>query len=287
MENITPKIHQVKTKDGLSIALWQVDLEVTQERPIFLTHGTFSNKKVCMGIASYLAEQGYQCWIMEWRNHGDSTSTSADFNFETIAYDDCWVALEYIRTHTKKESLDAVVHSAGGICLTLFLLQYPHYQKYIKSMTMFATQAFGAAYNWSNYLKIYGGKLLGAALGYIPAQKTGLGEHDEPYSYMKQWFDWNLQRRFLGTSGENYEAAMASIQTPVLSICAKGDHFIAPRAGCEKFLKAFQNQQNKLLFCAQEAGFREDYSHSRIILSQNSKKEIWPVVVDWLQKAGA
>jgi len=77
---------------------------------------------------------------------------------------------------------------------------------------------------------------------------------------------------------------MNKIKVPILSICAKGDNFIAPKTGCEDFIKAFHNDTNKLLFLSKSNGNLEDYNHSRILKSQNSKKELWPLVVDWINE---
>lgn len=60
------------------------------------------------------------------------------------------------------------------------------------------------------------------------------------------------------------------------------DDFIAPKKGCEKFLNAFQNKENKLLFYSKENGNLENYNHSRILKSQSSKEEIWPIVENWI-----
>ena len=116
----------------------------------------------------------------------------------------------------------------------------------------------------------------------IPAKTIGSSEHNESYYTMKQWFNWNLKNNFIGENGFNYFEKMSSIRVPILSICAKGDTFIAPKIGCENFLKGFNNTSNKLLFCSTENGNLEDYNHSRILKSQNAKKELWPVVENWI-----
>ena len=87
--------------------------------------------------------------------------------------------------------------------------------------------------------------------GGIPARKTG-SPHDEDYFMMKQWFDWNLSKKFVGKNDFDYQPQMPKITIPILSIAAKGDTFIAPKAGCEQFLNAFKNPKNKLLFCSDD-----------------------------------
>ena len=101
---------------------------------------------------------------------------------------------------------------------------------------------------------------------------------------MKQWFNWNLNKNFIGENGFNYLDKMNEIKVPILSICAKGDHFIAPKVGCEKFLNAFEHNTNKLLYISIENGNLEDYNHSRILKSKNSKKELYPKVEQWISE---
>ncbi|CAA6825819.1 MAG: Unknown protein [uncultured Aureispira sp.] len=272
------------TKDQEKVALWKITGEKhPSTKNVFLTHGTFSNRKVCMGLASFFVEKGFTCWVLEWRNHGDSPSVASPFNFETIALYDFLAVFEYLFKTLKINSLDCVTHSGGGLCLTMFLINYPQYQALINSMSLFCCQSFGAGTTWTSYLKLLLGKSLTALLGYLPGPKLKLGAHNETYYTMKQWFDWNLSQRFVGASNKDYLSQMPSIRIPILSICAKGDTFIAPVEGCRSFLAAFQNPKNTLLICSKENGHLEDYNHSRILHSRNAKKELWPEVLAWTE----
>lgn len=275
----------LETKDQEKIALWKITgKESGFNKNVFLTHGTFSNRKVCMGIASFLVEQGYTCWILEWRNHGDSPFTASKFNFETIALYDFLAVFEYLFQDLNINRLDCITHSGGGLCLTMFLINYPEYQASINSMSLFCCQSFAAAMTWNSYLKLLLGKSLTALLGYLPSKRLKLGEHNESYYTMKQWFDWNLSQNFVGAQNRNYLAQMPSIRIPVLSLCGKGDRFIAPVQACQKFLTAFQNPENKLLICSKKNGYLEDYSHSRILHSSSAKKELWSEVLTWMRR---
>ena len=225
---------------------------------------------------------GFTCWVMEWRNHGNSDRIDSNFNFETIAQYDLKSTFEFLFEKEKIDSMDCVVHSGGGLILTMLLINNPMYQPKINSITMFGTQAFGAGTSVSNRIKIFIGKYITAILGKTPAKKVGSTEHDESYCTMKQWFNWNLKKNFIGENDFNYKERMTSIKIPILSICAKGDTFIAPKIGCEKFLGAFKNESNRLWYLSREKGNLEDYNHSRILKSKNSKKEIWPKVLEWI-----
>jgi predicted alpha/beta hydrolase len=251
---------------------------------IFLTHGTFSNRKICNGIASYLTEKGFTCWIMEWRNHGKSSKSKKKFNFETIAKYDVKSTFEFLFNNQNLTNIDCLTHSGGGIILIMFLINNPKYNLRINTITLFGVQAFGAGEKLSNKIKILSSKFLTALVGKVPSKTAGSTEHSESYYTMKQWFDWNLNKNFIGVNGFDYLSNMNKIKVPILSVCAKGDNFIAPKIGCEKFLNAFENDANKLLFVSKENGNLENYNHSRILKSQNSKKELYPKVEQWINE---
>lgn len=268
----------------MSIALWKLSSKNKNDKHIFLTHGTFSNRKICDGIATYLTHKGFTCWIMEWRNHGNSSKSKKKFNFETIAKYDIKSAFDFLFNNQKLKQIDCLTHSGGGIALTLFLINNPSYNSKINSIILFGAQAFGAGTELKNRIKILASKYLAALLGGIPAKIVGSSEHSESYYTMKQWFNWNLNTNFIGAHGFDYLKRMHTVTVPILSICAKGDRFIAPKIGCEHFLKAFKNEANTLLYCSKDNGYLEDYNHSRILKSQNSKKEIWPIVEHWISE---
>lgn len=283
---ISKSITFLNTTDKEKIALWKIsNNEKNIVDNIFLTHGTFSNKSICLGIAKYFAIQGYCCYIMEWRNHGESPQTENNFNFETIALYDLKTVFTYLFEELKLKSIHCITHSGGGISLSIFLIKNKVYEKKIKSITMFACQVFGACSTTKNNLKILLSKYLTFLIGYIPAKRIKLGPHNENYFTMKQWFDWNIKGNFYSTDEKyDYKTNMIHIKTPIYSISAKGDSFIAPSIGCKMFLESFGNPNNVFKEFSISNGNLEDYNHSRIIMSRNSAKEIWPSVLKWIEK---
>ncbi len=302
-------LHHVTTSDGEKIALWQVvnpienDLKAnnnvkTKAQNILMIHGTFSDKRVSLGVAGYLARLGHTCYIMEWRGHGASSMPTDDYNFETIAFYDIAATFTYLFDELKLHNLHAVTHSGGGICLTMFLTQNQNYIDKINSITMVACQAYGAALHSKSYAKITVLKALTRLLGYVPAKRFRLGPINESYHTMSQWYNWNLGKHFESSlakhnydykkSNENesfdYRQLMPSVTTPICAISAKGDHFIAPPSGCQLFLKGFDNPTNTFYEFAIENDHLEDYNHSRVMLSSNAAKEVWPTITAWIEK---
>jgi len=270
-------------KDDKTLALWKVyDAKTSKGKHIFLAHGTFSNRKVCLAISEFLVNNGYTCWILEWRNHGESSKVEGPYNFEIIGKEDFVAAFDYLFKVEKIEQLDCITHSGGGISLTIFLIENSHITSKINKIVFFACQTSGAGQIWLNRFKIRIGQLIGKVTGHLPACWLGRPENED-YSFMKQWFDWNLSDQFIGGDGKNYRLEMPTITNPILAIAGAGDRFIAPMAGCQAFLSRFKNPNNKFLSCGKATGFAETYNHSRLIYSRNAEREIYPKVLDWLK----
>ncbi len=276
------QLHHIKTSDNENIALWKLSPINDLKKHIFLTHGAFSNRKTFTGITTFLCERGYTCWIMEWRNHGESSKSTKKFNLETVANYDMQSTFQYLFKTIKLDRIDCIAHSGGGIALTMFLIHNPTYKSKINTISLFAVQAFGAGTKFENKAKLRLGKYLAAMLGRIPAKIAGSVENSESYYTIKQWFNWNLNNNFIGENDINYLEKMQTIKIPIYSICCRGDKLLAPKKGCEQYLNAFKNNENRLYFCSTDTGSLEDYNHSRVILSQNAKRELYPLVLKWI-----
>lgn len=275
---------KVDTFDLQKIAVWKIyDAKNTNNLNIFLTHGTFSNKKVCIRISNYFASLGYTCWIMEWRNHGESSKAKNKFNFETVALFDVKAVLSYLFNVQKIKTLDCITHSGGGICLIMCLIKNMQFCSKINSISMFSCQSFGACCNLKNTIKVLISKYINFIIRVIPSQIVGLGPNSETYYTMKQWYNWNLKRNFKGDSGFDYLCKMKTIKVPILSLCGGDDNFISPKDGVIDFLNAFENENNRFVYCSISEGFVENYNHSNIIYSKNATKEIWSIIESWIK----
>lgn len=333
---MTENLTLVTTKDAVKIAVWEIfDSEKTHQssnvyanndapnkgQNIFLTHGTFSDKKTCLRIAEYLAGLGHHCYIMEWRGHGTSSNPNDKFNFETVATYDFAATFDYLFKELKLNNLHCVTHSGGGACLTMFLIQHPQYINKINSISMFACQVYGAIVNPKNYFKIMAAKIFTHLFGHIPAKKFKLGPINESYFTMNQWYEWNLHKNFhssfikqsdidangikksafdSSTRQKNtidseifdYRQYMPNITIPIYAISAKGDKFISPTPGCSSLFNDFndfnhslnKNSANVFREYARSHGDLDDYTHSRILNSRTAAKEIWPTVAAWIEQ---
>lgn len=324
MINKTLKL--ITTEDHQQIAVWEITANEPQQtsndckhkakekQNLLFIHGAFSDKTVCLGIASYFAKLGHSCFIMEWRGHGSSSQPKDNYHLEDIAFYDVKATFNYLLNELNIDNLHCITHSGGGLCLTMFLTRYPEYASSINSISMFACQAFAAATTPLSYAKILMLKAVTRQLGVVKGKSLKLGTMNESYYLLSQWIDWNLNQnftpysptpirrqllqlarlqsnnRFLKKTGIlttpqpfDYRTLMPKVTTPIYTICAKGDS-VSPPKGCLKYLQAFKNSNNQWREFSVANGNLEDYNHTRIFLSSHAAKEVWPTVLNWVQQ---
>lgn len=282
----TPSPNLLETPDGSSFAVWTIGQRHAAEskEPVLLSHGAFSNKKICMGVARFIAKAGFECTILEWRNHGASAASQQHFDFETIGCNEFLVAFRLLCERYPSKKINVVTHSGGGLALSVFLIRHPEYAEKVGRTVLVSCQSCYAATSLWRKTGFRLAALASKIYGKIPGKAFGLGPHAESYRTMRPWFLWNIGEKFVSSvDGFDFSEGLGSITSPIMSISALGDRFIAPPSACRLFLSQFGGNQNKFLECSVANGFAENYDHGRIMLSTNASKEVWPIVLKWLR----
>jgi pimeloyl-ACP methyl ester carboxylesterase len=276
----------IATRDGVRLALWQVGSG--RGVPVVLTHGTFSNHKSCMAFADYLAALGFACWVLDWRGHGASERPQAPYTLDDVAMYDVPAAIEAVRARSGGQRLYWVGHSGGGLIASMWMARHPQAAaRQIGGVVLMASQSTGAASRRRHRMTI---ALIHRLLAYskrAPGHWLGIGPEPEEALLMRQWCRWNLSGVFASRDGFDYLAALPSVDVPVLGLAGSRDTFIAPAPGCEALVSAYGSTDRTFHLCGRRQGFREDYTHQRLILSRNASGEIWPLIATWLGRTAA
>lgn len=272
------------TNDGVELSLLRIYGKVQHEPPVILTHGSFSNAQTCTRLARYLAEQGFDCWILELRGHGRSEAGPVSPNVERFSEFDVPAALRAVRRETQIRQLFWIGHSGGGLVLLMHLARHLEACGQIRAIVTLASQATDAGATWSGRAKIILSAMATNTLGRAPGQILKFGSEEESRGVMNQWFRWNWTSRWTGEDGFNYLEALRQIEVPALCFAGGGDRFIAPYRGCRRLYDTLGGFDKRMVFCAKSEGYGEDYSHARIVTSRRAQREIWPVISEWLIK---
>ncbi len=128
------------TPDNWRLALHRYRPEniSVEKEPLLLVHDIASNRfnfdlARDRSLPLYLYEKGYDVWMLELRNAGESDkavlfnlgSRKADYTFDTFVDVDVPTAIEFIRYETRKEQISWIGHSLGAMLGYAYLGQHP------------------------------------------------------------------------------------------------------------------------------------------------------------------
>lgn len=269
---------------GVQGTLTRVAREESALPPIVLTHGTFSNARLCERLARFLQEAGFDCWILEWPGHGQGKAKAPKWSYEQLALHEVRETLRAVRKATGKETVLWVGHSAGGVLPFIYLARNPGEARHFQGIVTMGSQTTSAGPGVLGRLKLGVGFLMTNVLGRAPGTLLGLGPENEVRPLMNQWFRWNWSGQWRGEDGFDYLEELKRVRVPTLSMAGAGDDFIAPEAGCRRLFDALGSPDKTFLRCAKATGFQEDYSHTRLIASRSAQAELWPRIAEWLRQ---
>ncbi len=247
-----------------------------------LAHGTFSNHRVCRGLARHLANRGVECWILEFQGHGASDQPVREPDFETMCLLDARAALDFVQQIHQDTPVTWIGHSGGGLAILMLLARFPEYRRQVSKVVTLASQATDAAIAGNNRLAIRAASVATRALGFAPGKLFRLGPENEFGAVMHQWYGWSLSGRWNGMDGFDYEHALGELPMPCLMLAASADRFIAPVSGCLRLYQHYGAADKRFEVCGVETGFIENYSHARLVSSRSAAQDVWPLIADWV-----
>lgn len=271
----------IQSEKNSRIALYRYANPLSGYPSVILTHGTFSNALICMELAAFLNAAGFDCWIYEWSGHGLSEYGALYPDAEDFALLDVPSVIKKVLTETASNSCLWVAHSGGGFLPLIYLARNPHLQHEIKAIIGMGSQTAGAGATWLGQLITRTIPMVIRLFGRVPGPLCGLGPEDEVSGFLRQWSQWNRSGTWVGKDGFDYDKAMEGIHIPAFFIAGAKD-VIAPPDGCYRILQSLGSIEKKYALCSRANGYLEDYTHPRLIASQNSKAEIWPMVLEFI-----
>jgi pimeloyl-ACP methyl ester carboxylesterase len=259
----------------------------TRGVPVVLLHGSFSNRRFWyspkgIGLGAYLARAGFDVWIAEMRGHGLSSRNQA-YRANQVA-DYARYDIPAIAAFVREQSGQAahwIGHSLGGTTLAAALGGGYLDLAGAASVALFGSQV--SRVHWP--LKIpplqWLARLVLKPFEHISGPRLKRGPEDEPIGVVLESMRWNgLFGRF-GDRETDWWAGLAKVDVPALAVAAVGDQQ-DPVWACRKLFDQIGSAQSRFLCLGREQGFSEDFDHVAMLVSKTAQREVWPLVVDWL-----
>jgi predicted alpha/beta hydrolase len=276
-------IQRIRTEDGVALAVHR--LGDPAGVPVILAPGTFSNWSFWLGtrgtgFARELARRGFEAWVVDLRGHGSSQRPAPG---QRWIFDD-WGRLDLpavIRAVTVEGRTPLLVgHSAGGASALAALAGSPALERDVAAAAIIATPL-----PWLQRWRRVGAWTMRFASRHMeafPARLLGLGPEDELSGVMEQWMDWNLRGCWTSRDGTDYGVALGDLRLPVLMVAGTGDHRFAPPDACRGLFELIGSPDRLFVEAGRDTGFSRDYGHVELIVSRDARREIWPLLADWL-----
>lgn len=289
--------------------------------PILLCHGMLSNRfnvdlDATRSLARYLRDGGFDVWVMELRGHGESRRAGAGgprwsgWTIDDYIQRDAVAAIGAVKRLTGSESLHWYGHSMGGMILYA-LCAVPGAADAIRSAAISDAPATFAplrrrgfdlrvARMWGRLVPVVPPALVLPLLGPVVWLRPGVmdrryGMSDRAHlmrllsNAIVPWgssgvllhlLDMLESGRFRSRDGScDYEEGAGRIAFPLLVLSA-ARKLMDEEAVLSGYRRAATETKRYVRF-SRANGYSADYTHSNLILSEGSAKEVYPEILRW------
>lgn len=262
------------------------------------------------GFATYLAEQGFDTWVVDLRGTGLSDVERerwSDITFDDLVHQDLVSVIEHVLESSGKEQLHLVGHSMGGMLIYATLGTTRVASQVRSAVALCAPVGFAQGLHFPRAIRpllkigdyipgIHAGRLMRLTAPLLLRRGSrGFTAHlapsdnvderyvrrvahrtvqDVPRGLLLQFRDWVTKDRFCSKDGRlDYRARMAGITTPTLVVAAPKDKMASPRS----VMRARELLANAdVMVCSERQGFSTDYGHIDVIFGRRAHDEIFP-----------
>ena len=280
------KQYIVEMESGGKIALYRLNNSDPIGLPLIIAHGTISNSEAVRDLGRYLTQLGFDCWLLEWGGHGQSTAFNKRQDFEYPAFNDLPTAISKVIQVTRQQRVYWISHSGGGHLALMYIARDPGRQEKFAGLVTIGAQATDAALGLKHKVRALILWWLTNLFGQTPKVLVSVGTEGEPTRLLAQWSKWNLRQKWMGEDGFDYMSGLGKIKIPALILAGSNDD-IAPVSGCKKLYEAIGSADKTWLVCSISNSFSKDFTHGKLIHGEAAKNEIFPQVGEWLKKRNA
>ncbi len=314
------EIHFAKTSDGYRIALYRYrpQTKIQNRQPVILCHGLAGNHHIMdfserNSLAMYLADLGYDCWAVDLRGRGLSRPTRGrhmrfDFRFDDYLNYDLPALIKYVKQQTDSEQVHWVGHSMGGMLIYAYMATKG--QSEISSVCALASPVYFNNTRLPKWLtRLVHGYLNVVPVSYIrqaarllipmawllPAERMGYNSTTWPRylanvipnvsnSVLEQFLDWVLNRSFCSRDhSTDYFSLLSKITRPLMVVVGHADWTASPSM-CRAALDKTASPDQALHVLGKQLGQDQEYGHETLLLGQNAREEVYPLVAFWLDE---
>jgi len=314
------EVHMVITPDLWHIRLCRHTAKKGPGDPVFMCHGFMSNQwnfavPPDESMADLLAEEGYDCWLIDLRGTRSSIPAfGRNVNEPTVddyLFKDIPAAINYIRKVTGHDEVHWVGHSMGGMLLYAYDTVFG--PKHLASGTTLGSPiGFDGVRFHRPTILIIARKLSWHLFRCIQRILISLLAAFHPKSNIVP-INWkNMNRKIdaralfsaievppppviesLALAAEkgvwrikdeivDVFENLTNLRVPLFAIFGAGDPFV-PVSTINDFFDGIPTKDKRLLVLSKENGHAANYSHVDLVMGSEIRADVVPPIVEWLR----
>lgn len=269
----------------------------TGGQPVLMLHGSIENGRIFYneknkGLACYLASQGFDVYVLDFRGRGLSTPNIKDdfsHGYYECINEDIPATIAYVLGLTGRK-MHVVCHSWGGVLFNSSYVRHPEIRDKVVSNICFGTKRQVTVWNIERVLKvsIFWHRLapfLAKRFGYIDALKYGIGADSETYHSIAQSSTWVKPSPWRDPVDDfDYSANSKGLQwPPTWHLTGVNDAVLGHTQDVKLFIEE-TNPQAKFSELSKANGNSVDYDHINILTDKAAQTDHFPELVRWLHQ---
>lgn len=273
-------------RDEWQIALRNFTMVPRAETPVILVFAAMgAPARAYRRLARWFAARGYPIATVDTRGTGESTPAprrGIDFGIDAHLYGDLPAAVAWARDTYPGRPLVLLGHSIGGqmsglhaglepgaadalVLLTTTSVWWrfsPSWRRRLNALRMFTVFSMAAR-----------------LLGYFPGERFNWGNQILARGVVLDWARWGFTGHYSDSRNRPLDAALASVDLPVLSVSFTDDLRLAPREACDDYLRRMPRARlTRWHLAPGELGWTEagHFAHLR------HGEALWARIEEWL-----
>ncbi len=287
---------KVATVHGGQIFLRHLEQQDTHAAVLML-HGLGSSGDAFIkeghGLANYLSEMGFSCYVPDLVGHGHSwpnMSRHLEHSVHDIVTKDIPKILEEVERKLEGKPLFLVGQGFGSVLLMSAYAKSKALQQLTQGFIHFnarrSTTISGASHTplsrvfWRKWMPF-----IGSLRGDVPLQWTEQGNQPELISWYKTSLAWSEGDWTDSIDEFNYGAALRELSLPPsLYFATRSRNYQNHTADIREFMRELGTHNGRLLILAKGDGNLRNYNSMTMLQHDDAWVDHFPVVLDWLQE---
>lgn len=283
----TDKNHQLHVRH-----IWQQD----QGIPVLMLHGSIENGKIFYtesgkGLACYLAQQGFDVYVADFRGKGKSRPLIKDnqrHGQHELINRDIPLLINAIGKKTQQK-MHVICHSWGGVLLASSLVKFSSLREQIISNVCFGTKRrilissikkrFIIDFLWTLLAT-----KIASYKGYINAKKFSFGSDSETHRFIKESMFWLNHGKWQDPLDNfmYYQHAKAINWPATWHLTGVKDDILGNPNDIKAFIAETNNTDAKFTVLSKADGAKVDYDHINILTHRCAVNDHFPQLSQWL-----